>query len=260
MADLKYAPGGVEDRDDLSHVANTPEAAKEEGKLLAKSLLYVAYGFLVSLIVGGIYSFLLSYYCTDQFGFLNDTGLYITIGVILVSAILQIFLIPAMARSISKGKSGIVVFSFYAVLEGLFLGSFLVVPGITYEVVLEALGFSFVIFLIAGVVGWFSKKMNWALSLGIMFLSAALLLSSFWLIIFFFAPEAFSLISCIVTICFVLAMVLFISFDCYRIRKIAQAGAEAKSIALYCGFTLYSDFMALFFRVLLIIASSKRNN
>ena len=259
MADLHFAPGGVEDRDELRNVAGSTQVALEEGKLIGKSLLYVGLGFLISLVIGFLYAYLLLTFGGDG-TYLSETGSLAALITLLVTAIVQMILVPIVLRKTASGSGGLILFALYAILEGVFFGSFLIIPGVTYWTILEALGFTTLIFLVAGLVGWFAKKMSWAGTLGMMLLFATLLLTSFWGLFFLIAPQLFPVIDCIVSVLFVVAMVLFIGFDVHRVRKIAQSSGQSSSLGLFCGFVLYTDFMSLFLRILSILISIRRNN
>ena len=114
-------------------------------------------------------------------------------------------------------------------------------------------------FLVAAGVGYFLRNAGWLATVGMSLLIIGSLLSIGWTLVFFLAPAYWNLLDCIVSVVFVVAMLLFVAVDANRIRKMAVQGAGARSLSLFCGFLLYSDFMALFLRILYILIRAKRD-
>ncbi len=260
MADLDYAPGGVEDRvGEPLPVAGTKEGKEAERSLLLKSLLIVAGLFGLTTLAGFLFAGGLTLFAGDGQGYLNETGYMVSLFVLLGAAIAQMVMIPFIVGRAAQGKGVLPLVLCHAVLEGVFFASFLVVPGVTWATVLEALLIATGSFLLAAGVGYFLRNAGWLMTVGMSLLIVGSLLSLGWALVFFLAPAYWSAIDCAVSVIFVVAMLLFVAVDASRIRKMAAQGAGARNLSLFCGFLLYSDFMALFLRILYIVIRSKRD-
>lgn len=55
------------------------------------------------------------------------------------------------------------------------------------------------------------------------------------------------------------AIMLFVSVDMWRIKKISESGMGSSNLCLYCAFQLYVDFMYIFMRVLEFLARLNSN-
>lgn len=55
------------------------------------------------------------------------------------------------------------------------------------------------------------------------------------------------------------AIMLFVSVDMWRIKKIAESGMGSSNLCLYCAFQLYVDFMYIFMRVIEFLARINSN-
>ena len=226
MADLDYAPGGVEDRvGEPLPVAGTKEGKEAERSLLLKSLLIVAGLFGLTTLAGFLFAGGLTLFAGDGQGYLNETGYMVSLFVLLGAAIAQMVMIPFIVSRAAQGKGVLALVLCHAVLEGVFFASFLVVPGVTWATVLEALLIATGSFLVAAGVGYFLRNAGWLMTVGMSLLIVGSLLSLGWALVFFLAPAYWSAIDCAVSVIFVVAMLLFVAVDASRIRKMAAQGA-----------------------------------
>lgn len=112
------------------------------------------------------------------------------------------------------------------------------------------------VFLLCGIFGALTKKKNLSFLIPILMsvLMGALIIS----LVNFFLQS--SLLYWIFDFIFLGALLLGVGLDFHSIYKIADSGAfeKSKNLAIFCAFTLYSDFIYLFVRFLLIILSSNR--
>lgn len=111
-------------------------------------------------------------------------------------------------------------------------------------------------FLLCGLFGALTKKKNLSFLIPILMsvLMGALVIS---LVNFFFQSP---LLYWVFDFAFLGALLLEVVLDFHSVYKIAESGTfeKSKNLAIFCAFTLYSDFIYLFIRFLLIILSSKR--
>ena len=79
---------------------------------------------------------------------------------------------------------------------------------------------------------------------------------------FFFAPEASVLLSLVCMAAILIISLIVAAIDAYNIKKILSQGEGNDNLVLYCAFTMYSDFIMIFIRVLylLIIFTSRNRN
>ena len=116
-----------------------------------------------------------------------------------------------------------------------------------------------------GLIGYFSKKDLNRLWLWVGVFSMVVLLTAIvapLTFFFYFSSSAYLIYDLIMSVV-ILVMVLVVSaIDSYNIKKILEAGQGGTNIELYCAFSMYSDFIAIFVRVLylLLILGSRRSN
>jgi FtsH-binding integral membrane protein len=159
-----------------------------------------------------------------------------------------IFSIIAMIKSLGMRGLGRVTFIIYAIMMGLALTPLYLIGstptgllGIIYSVAVTG-----GIFVIMGIIGVLSKgRIGMMLSLVIGFSIGALILS---IVNLFFFND---LVSWIVSFAILLVFILYVGID---FAIIARHPNDAKNeLAILCAFSLYTDFIVIFIRLLPII-------
>lgn len=189
--------------------------------------------------------------------------LYIGIAGMVVSAIAMlvcslIISIASFRRKMSIVVPGII----YAVSFGVLM-SFTVLIANELEpwILPSAFGITAMAFAIMFLITRRAQNLNWLAVLGLTLLTGALLLGLvFGLVYLFntvvglhFMSEGAYLLFVILDAVVFLAMILLITYDIWRISKIADHGAYSKNLAQYCAFWLYQDFMYLLIRIMRIL-------
>ena len=237
------------------------DKAKSPSKMLAKSFGYMAIGLDITAVVGFLiaYIFALSFKeeSFDSNGALTRTG-GIYFALMIVSFIALIIDSFAMNAVLARGKHSLwIPYIIYSVLMGVLMSSFVLV--IDFWTIGEALGISAGVFLILFLIGYFSKvDLNPLAFVGLGFLMLMGFIGLFWGIFFFINPGAFIVYNVIFSFAFAIIMLIVVAADAYNIKRIlATAQDNDNNLALYCAWTMYSDFIILFVRVLYIIALIK---
>ena len=240
----------------------SPESAKpaNPSKTLAKTFGYMAIGLAISALT----AFIVAYLFATWIGNINAASsdeemsriltIYLVvmiasfIGMIIDSAILRMVLV--------KGKKSIwVPYIIYALLMGVFLSSFLVI-GLSFELIGTAFVVSALVFLGCFLVGYFSKNdLSPAAFVGMALLFTIGLTGIFFLLLFILFPALLTLYFIIFELAFSLLILIVVAIDCHNIKRILGVAENNKNIALYCAFTIYSDFIVLFVRVLRLLVA-----
>ncbi len=182
------------------------------------------------------------------------------VSVLLISSISYIVysLIATFAMAFVRKKSiSITLYTIYALLLGACLSSIF----ITFEFndIVYAIGTTALIFGIMALYGYFTKRdlTGFASILSMLFIGV-LVMSFVNLILsmirgFDIYNGSYWLMSYLV-----LGIIIgYVAFDVQRIKYAASNGALRSSLPVYLAFCLYSDFIAIFLRILLIIAKNK---
>lgn len=232
------------------------------GKALGRSYLYMGIALLVTALVAFVVGYGMTYWMTTSS---SAAPFYVLMAAIIVSFIGMVIISFTMVKRLnSSGKSLWPGFIAYSVLMGICLSSF-IIAGIDFLVVGEAFGISALAFLSVGLIGYFSKKDLNRLWLWVGVFSMMVLLTAIvapLMFLFYFSSSAYLIYDLIMS-AVILVMVLVVSaIDSYNIKKILEAGQGGTNIELYCAFSMYSDFIAIFVRVLylLLILGSRRSN
>ena len=189
--------------------------------------------------------------------------IYIGVGGMVVSAIAMlvcsfIISIASFRRKMSIVVPGII----YAVSFGILISFIVLVAGETEPWILpSAFGITAAVFALMFLITRKAQNLNWLAMLGLTLLMGALLLGAvFGLVYLFntvvglhFMSEGAYLLFIIIDAVVFFSMILLITYDVWRISKIADRGAYSKNLAQYCAFWLYQDFMYLLIRILRIL-------
>ena len=55
-------------------------------------------------------------------------------------------------------------------------------------------------------------------------------------------------------------ILIIVAVDGYNIKKISQQGAVSNNLALYMAFSMYTDFISIFIRILYLLLVLKNKN
>lgn len=247
----------------------------DEGKKKSfynKVFLYFGVGILISSVLTIALSLLFSFlYSNGSEDTKVNLIMFYTFGIVaclIVSVIVNFVIAFRLSRDNSKSIK--VPYIIYTVLYGIifsFIAAFLADPMV--------LGLSFLatslVFISMAAFGYFSSNRISTLlkiTLSMLVLLGCLCLINLVLIPFAIFGGNYSLYFAngvlywlIEAVCIVLVL-LYTAIDFARVRKIAEAGSNNENVALYCAYSLYSDFITLFLYILrfvLYIAGSKKN-
>lgn len=232
-------------------------------KFLGVVFLYMFLGLAITALTAfGFSAFLASVY-RDSTGeaYLNQTGQEILIFSVIGAAIISLvdsFVLPVVSRR--TGRAPWFGYILYALTMGIML-SVVLLAGVPFEIVGEAFGLTAAIFLVMALVGAFSKVNLTPLAyIGICLLIGVCMVSAFWGIYMLVAGyQQLYLYYFLGSLAIIVIMMLFIAYDVNRMVAIADQGVATTNTALYCAFSLYSDFLVLFIRILYLLLATRRN-
>lgn len=173
---------------------------------------------------------------------------------IMIAAILLMFVetFVIQYRVLRNNKSLLIPYIIYSLTMGVMLSTVIAVVNSVY--IALAFGITAGLFGVMALYGYFTKRnLNTMGALAFTLLFGSLIVS---LINIFMGSET---IDWIVSFVSFGAIMLFISFDMWRIKKIADAGFGNSNLCLYCAFQLYIDFIYIFMRVISFMARIANN-
>ena len=240
-----------------SSLAFSQDTGKVKTKFLALIFLYLALGVFVTLGVGLLYSYIL--WSSFEAGSNEMAIAYMATFAISGIGIFMMMIINSVYIS-KTNKAPWVGFLIFAVLYGLLFSGVLLTGVITFYTLMEALGITTGLFLIMFLLGYFSK-INWnpIAFIALTMLIGVLLVSMFFGIWYLISPSTFMLLDFIISIIFIIAVTLIVGVDANRAAKIAASGMANNNLALFMAYNFYVDFIGIFLRVLLLLASSRNN-
>ena len=240
-----------------SSLAFSQDTGKVKTKFLALIFLYLALGVFVTLGVGLLYSYIL--WSSFEAGSNEMAIAYMATFTISGIGIFVMMIINSVYIS-KTNKAPWVGFLIFAVLYGLLFSGVLLTGVITFYTLMEALGITTGLFLIMFLLGYFSK-INWnpIAFIALTMLIGVLLVSMFFGIWYLISPSTFMLLDFIISIIFIIAVTLIVGVDANRAAKIAASGMANNNLALFMAYNFYVDFIGIFLRVLLLLASSRNN-
>ena len=165
---------------------------------------------------------------------------------------------------LARGKRSLwVPYILYSIFMGALL-SVVLIAGISWTIIGEAFAISAAAFLIMFFIGYFAKKdftLGAYIAIGV--LSMAALLIVFWIIFGLLTGGLSNLgayrLDIIYSVIVCVIMLIFIAIDGFRVKKIAAQGNASNNMYLYCAYVMYSDFITLLLRVIIILARTQRN-
>ena len=246
-----------------------PDQQQQEVEVKGKGLARI-YGYMaINLAVTAVVAILVAWFFSshiNSFESIQQANGYVTayFATLIVSFIAILILGIWLPVRLVRGKHSLWV---PYILYGVFMGALLsvvLIAGISYAIIGEAFGIAAAAFLIMFFIGYFSKKdFSLPAYIAIGFLSMAMLLVVFWLIIgaasggldrlgVYRLDMIYSGIVCLI-------MLIFIAIDGHRVKQIAAQGSASNNMYLYCAYVMYSDFITLLLRVIYILARTQRN-
>ena len=235
----------------------------ETKKLYAKIFGFMSIGllitFVISLIISLIFQFGFNMYYDASLDVLvgSEEGLTIFLGLLVGSSILQLILTLIISFTcLRSGRNLLIPAILYTVTMGVLVASFgMLMP---WYYIVAAFGITFFAFLGMALIGILSKRNLSALGfIGFGLLFATMLISLGAVLFYIFAPALFNFMYVGISLVIVVALLLITAYDVWNIKKIIEKGQMSNNIALYCAFTLYVDFIAIFIRILSIIANTR---
>ena len=226
-------------------------------RFLGVTFLYM----FIALLVSAASAFATGYIFTKLLPYNEGENALIYYGTLITSLVLMFIAGLWFNISAYRGKHSLAVpFAIYAVLFGIFASSF------TMFIDIEVIGIAlFITCLTFGVMALISmttkRNMNFLLVVvfGILIGASIIALTNLiWILLF---PETFYPIYWLVQFAMFGVVMLITLVDSYNVRKTAEQGYANKNLALYCAFSLYVDFINIFFRILyFILIAFKRDN
>lgn len=196
--------------------------------------------------------------CLLAYNGVIQEDVYLTIVIASAITFLIYSFISVFLMAFIKNKvASTVVYSIYALLFGILLSSVFI--SINVKDVVYALGATSLVFGIMAIYGYFTKKdLSRFGSILTMFLIGALVMSLFNVILYFVNTETFQIVDALLSYIILAVIIGYVAVDVQSVKRAAEVGALANSLPIYLAFTLYTDFMYIFIRLLAIFSS--RNN
>ncbi len=122
----------------------------------------------------------------------------------------------------------------------------------------QALGISFGAFLVMFLIGRFSKvNLNplGLVAIGLFFV--VLMVGLFAGLFYWMNPAGFRVMDLVINIIICGLMMIITAVDAYNIKKLLERGQSNRNVLLFCAYCLYSDFITLLIRVIIILMKAK---
>ena len=242
---------------------STKPVVDEKKKAANLSLIEVYLWFAFGLLISGVVSLglpnLIVLLLNNQFDSELLSMIYLVVFVLSVIFLLVSGLICRIQAFRKNMPLIITSYIIYSVSMGVLLSNVFLLyvgPGDGLNTIALAFLVTGGVFLLCGLFGALTKKKNLSFLVPILMsvLMGALIIS----LVHFFIQS--SLLYWVFDFVFLGALLLEVGLDFHSVHKIADKGEfeKSKNLAIFCAFTLYSDFIYLFVRFLLIILSSNR--
>lgn len=236
------------------------ESKRETTRALSVVLGYMCIGLLVTAISCFGFSYLFSYLIVNATPATEDAvamGLMITM---IAGFIVLLILNFVVSITIFKAKKGAwIPYILYTAVMGLALAP--TVMFIDAATIGTAFAITAGVFLVLFLIGYFSKADLTPLgliALGLLF--SVVFVPLPFLIIYLINPAAAALWNLVAAIVCSVVIVLIVAFDANRMAREIQGGVFSNSMALYYAYSFYCDFIMIFIRVLLLLASTSKRN
>ncbi len=228
------------------------------GLFYLKTFLFFALGLIITAICSVVFSYVFFYVLYTKYD--SDTSLWIAFGTIVASYIGCFVTSFLTAKNKNKdGRKRIIPFILYSIFMGILCSSLVLWVKDIYT-----LGFCFLItaliFLLTGVIGYFSKGKKWVTAvsiIGLILVGVGLSL----IFTFFIIPivnkgitQEMLYILLAIQIIFLVVVSLYTVIDFHRLRKEAENSVITNGLAVYYALILESDFINILIYVLRIVA------
>jgi FtsH-binding integral membrane protein len=231
---------------------------KEKGLLLTRVFAYMGLGLLVTAVVAVVSGYFFSVGIDAN----TESGIntyYTSIIIAAISLFILMLLIHFLVMR--KGWNMWPWYIAYAVAMGVMLSTFTMF--IPYYVLGITFGITCLCFASMAISGYIAKgNLTIVGFLGMGFLVGALGLSLLNVILYFALGTEWSSLYLIVSILSFVGIMLITCFDVWNITKMIASGNMSPNLSLYCAFSLYTDFIYLFIRILyfvmLVLGKSRR--
>lgn len=178
-------------------------------------------------------------------------------SLVIIALILGVCFIPLfiwIQVSILKGGKGLKpAFIIYSAFVGIFLSPLICLVNIAglIRAVWIAFGLTCGSFAVMALIAWTSKKNLSNLALvGFGLLFGIVMISLVSLLIGFISDTTAAYLTAVVSLMYFAFVIIITIVDLSNIRSIAARGEASDNIALVCAFSLYTDFVYIFIRVL----------
>ena len=229
-------------------VVKTVNPIKDHSVALSMTKVYLY--FALGLILTGIAALAFPYIAV-AIGGSGEAGMNIYTGGIITSAILLFPLSLVVGFHAMSQKSGWITtcYCLYSLAMGVLLSSCFMMFDIND--IFYAFFITAGTFLVMSLIGYFSKGRMSTLMTVISGLSMGTLVMCL-VNMFFFN----SMVYWISSLGMMLVMVLFVAFDTNRVKNFAQSRmfSNSNSMAVFCAYTLYTDFITIFLYILRFVA------
>lgn len=234
-----------------------------EGLYMGKVFGIMGIGLAVSAIVCFVLAYVLAFLYNDGEGYLTDEGIRVGFGIMIGSAIAliidQLVITFGAFKSRKNSLSIWIPYIIYATLIGLLLGTLVVFAQIRFDTIAEAFGITALVFVVMALLAMFTKISLHPLGLiGLGLLFGCMIASLFFGIWYLISPSTAVLIYWGINIIIIVAMMLITGWDIWRIRRMSEGGLMDNGLAVYSAFVLYTDFINIFIRLLLILARNRK--
>jgi FtsH-binding integral membrane protein len=228
----------------------------------------VVYGFLfLGLAVTAIVAFAFAYFFT-KYNFdaslpngYSDQAITTLIVICVVSFVISIVDSFVTSHFLSRDKKGAwIPYLIYCVCMGVW-PAFLLIFGVSFELMGEAFGLTSLCFLVMFCIGYFSKS-NLS-SLGVVALGLLvgyILVALVFGIWYWLSPSTWYIWDLVGSLVLITVSMLLIGYESWQMNRTADYGSVTTNTALYYAFTFYCDFITIFMRVLYILIAAKNNN
>lgn len=244
------------------------EGGLSQGRAIAKIYGYMGIGLLIT----GIVAFGVAWLFASNIDFVTQgvdifksmtnwtIALIVSWVVSFIGILILSFVIPV--RAAKSGKSLWVPYILYTIFMGIILSAVLL-TGIPFWMIGEAFGITCLAFLGMFLIGWFTKKDISILAyIAMIILMSALLIGLVVLLLYLFGRMSwytFRWFDVAISAAIILVVMLITAVDTFRIKQIIARGGATENLYLFGAYVMYTDFITLLIRILLLIAKLQGN-
>lgn len=247
----------------MENVSQTPKESSVAAKLTSK-FLGITFGYMfIGLFITAAVCFGYSYFIASYFGmgegYISPDGtLVLSISTAVAFIASYIITFVNGIYSAKTGKAPWVGFILYAMCMGVAF-SVILLAGIDFETIGEALAITALSFGVMFIIGYFAKSDLSPLVFALLALLICIALAmAFYGILYLINPNLVTLLDIGIGIAIMLFCLISVTVEANRIGAMVEQGQGNNNLALYCAFNLYTNFITLFVRILAIVLASKK--